>query len=161
MEFAVTYRDRLISFLRCLQGTTVYPLLASVLFDESEWEHPHNFYPAHFLDKEGNFVKRDAFLPFSAGLWTQTWLFVMVISAVRYPEGFCSLVQVVGFVLERVWPGWSSSSSSPPSCSTLVSLLRLEFHRMNSICLQLWGIAASLYPINCVQSLQCKEEQQV
>uniref|UniRef100_A0A3Q3X681 Uncharacterized protein n=1 Tax=Mola mola TaxID=94237 RepID=A0A3Q3X681_MOLML len=49
------------------KGTTVYPLLASVLFDESEWEHPHSFYPAHFLDKEGNFVKRDAFLPFSAG----------------------------------------------------------------------------------------------
>lgn len=54
--------------LWCLQGTTVYPLLASVLFDESEWEQPHTFYPAHFLDQEGKFVRRDAFLPFSAGL---------------------------------------------------------------------------------------------
>nr|XP_033505294.1 cytochrome P450 2K4-like isoform X2 [Epinephelus lanceolatus] len=49
------------------KGTTVYPLLASVLYDESEWENPHSFYPAHFLDKDGKFVKREAFLPFSAG----------------------------------------------------------------------------------------------
>ncbi|XP_070843487.1 cytochrome P450 2K1-like [Chaetodon trifascialis] len=49
------------------KGTTVYPLLTSVLYDEDEWEKPHSFYPAHFLDKEGKFVKRDAFMPFSAG----------------------------------------------------------------------------------------------
>ncbi|KAF3850275.1 hypothetical protein F7725_019994 [Dissostichus mawsoni] len=49
------------------KGTTVYPLLTSVLYDESEWEHPLSFYPAHFLDKDGKFIKRDAFMPFSAG----------------------------------------------------------------------------------------------
>ncbi|XP_019963410.2 cytochrome P450 2K1-like [Paralichthys olivaceus] len=49
------------------KGTTVYPLLTSVLYDEDEWEKPHSFYPAHFLNKEGKFVKRDAFMPFSAG----------------------------------------------------------------------------------------------
>ncbi|CAJ1077867.1 cytochrome P450 2K1-like [Xyrichtys novacula] len=49
------------------KGTAVYPLLTSVLFDEDEWETPHTFSPAHFLDKDGKFVKRDAFLPFSAG----------------------------------------------------------------------------------------------
>uniref|UniRef100_A0A3B3TXX8 Cytochrome P450 2K1-like n=1 Tax=Poecilia latipinna TaxID=48699 RepID=A0A3B3TXX8_9TELE len=49
------------------KGTTVYPVLASVLHDPSEWEKPHSFHPAHFLDKDGKFVKRDAFLPFSAG----------------------------------------------------------------------------------------------
>ncbi|KAJ4928787.1 hypothetical protein JOQ06_004412 [Pogonophryne albipinna] len=49
------------------KGTTVYPLLTSVLCDETEWEHPSSFYPAHFLDKDGKFVKRDAFMPFSAG----------------------------------------------------------------------------------------------
>lgn len=51
----------------CLQGTTVIPLLTSVLYDESEWESPHTFNPSHFLDKEGKFIRRDAFLPFSAG----------------------------------------------------------------------------------------------
>uniref|UniRef100_A0A673CEY0 Cytochrome P450 2K1-like n=1 Tax=Sphaeramia orbicularis TaxID=375764 RepID=A0A673CEY0_9TELE len=49
------------------KGTTVYPLLTSVLYDETEWEKPHSFHPAHFLDKDGKFVKRDAFMPFSAG----------------------------------------------------------------------------------------------
>ncbi|XP_005929970.1 cytochrome P450 2K1 isoform X1 [Haplochromis burtoni] len=49
------------------KGTTIFPFLTSVLHDPNEWERPHSFYPAHFLDKEKKFVKRDAFIPFSAG----------------------------------------------------------------------------------------------
>ncbi|RXN37188.1 cytochrome P450 2J2-like protein [Labeo rohita] len=47
------------------KGTIVTGNLTSVLFDESEWETPHCFNPGHFLDKEGQFRRRDAFLPFS------------------------------------------------------------------------------------------------
>ncbi|RXN24170.1 cytochrome P450 2K1-like protein [Labeo rohita] len=49
------------------KGTCIFPLLMSVLYDEDEWETPHTFNPEHFLDKQGRFVKKDAFLPFSAG----------------------------------------------------------------------------------------------
>ncbi|XP_060128347.1 cytochrome P450 2K6-like [Zootoca vivipara] len=49
------------------KGTHILPLLTSVLHDESQWEKPYQFYPEHFLDSEGKFIKRHAFLPFSAG----------------------------------------------------------------------------------------------
>lgn len=49
------------------KDTVVIPLLTSVLYDKSEWESPHIFNPSHFLDKDGKFTRRDAFLPFSAG----------------------------------------------------------------------------------------------
>ncbi|XP_035509345.1 cytochrome P450 2J6-like [Morone saxatilis] len=49
------------------KGITVIPNLTSVLFDKNEWETPSTFNPGHFLDKEGKFVKRAAFIPFSAG----------------------------------------------------------------------------------------------
>ncbi|XP_061703280.1 cytochrome P450 2K1-like isoform X2 [Syngnathoides biaculeatus] len=58
----VTFRGY---FIR--KGTVVLPLLTSVLHDQSEWATPNAFNPSHFLDEEGNFVKREAFLPFSAG----------------------------------------------------------------------------------------------
>ncbi|XP_075943612.1 cytochrome P450 2J4-like [Anarhichas minor] len=49
------------------KGTIIMPTLTSVLRDESMWETPHTFNPQHFLDQDGKFRKREAFLPFSAG----------------------------------------------------------------------------------------------
>ncbi|XP_051245387.1 cytochrome P450 2K1 isoform X2 [Dicentrarchus labrax] len=62
-----TTRDLTFQGYSIKKGTTVFPLLTSVLHDESEWESPHTFNPSHFLDKEGKFIRRDAFMPFSAG----------------------------------------------------------------------------------------------
>ncbi|KAM5165069.1 cytochrome P450 2K1-like [Mantella aurantiaca] len=49
------------------KGTHVIPLLTSVLFDEAHFKRPNEFNPEHFLDADGNFMKNEAFLPFSAG----------------------------------------------------------------------------------------------
>ncbi|XP_061593793.1 cytochrome P450 2J4-like [Cololabis saira] len=49
------------------KGTSLMPMLTSVLFDKSEWETPDTFNPGHFLNADGQFVKKEAFLPFSAG----------------------------------------------------------------------------------------------
>ncbi|NXL96157.1 CP2K1 protein, partial [Alectura lathami] len=49
------------------KGTYIIPLLNSVLQDKTQWEKPYSFHPEHFLDSKGNFVKKDAFMPFSAG----------------------------------------------------------------------------------------------
>ncbi|XP_029446140.1 cytochrome P450 2D15-like [Rhinatrema bivittatum] len=63
----MAYRDTEIQGFFIPKGTTVITNLSSVLKDETYWEEPHQFYPKHFLDKDGQFVKREAFMPFSAG----------------------------------------------------------------------------------------------
>ncbi|XP_046905460.1 cytochrome P450 2J2-like [Hypomesus transpacificus] len=49
------------------KGTVIITNLATVLFDKNEWETPDSFNPGHFLDSQGQFRKREAFMPFSAG----------------------------------------------------------------------------------------------
>ncbi|NXT38555.1 CP2DH protein, partial [Pelecanoides urinatrix] len=63
----MTYRDTEVQGFVIPKGTTVITNLSSVLKDEAVWEKPNEFYPEHFLDANGQFVKPEAFLPFSAG----------------------------------------------------------------------------------------------
>ncbi|XP_003409026.2 cytochrome P450 2C23-like [Loxodonta africana] len=49
------------------KGTTVLPLLSSIMFDCKEFPNPEKFDPGHFLDKNGSFKKTEYFVPFSLG----------------------------------------------------------------------------------------------
>ncbi|KAM4690412.1 cytochrome P450 2B19-like [Rhinophrynus dorsalis] len=49
------------------KGTTIFPILGSVLSDPNHWETPDEFNPGHFLNEKGEFCTRLAFIPFSAG----------------------------------------------------------------------------------------------
>ncbi|XP_073530095.1 cytochrome P450 2B11-like [Phyllobates terribilis] len=49
------------------EGTIVIPLLHSVLKDKACFKKADEFYPEHFLDSNGNFLKNEAFIPFSLG----------------------------------------------------------------------------------------------
>ncbi|XP_068447256.1 cytochrome P450 2J4-like [Clinocottus analis] len=62
-----TNRDIQLGGYTIPKGVTIIPNLTSVLLDKNEWETPDTFNPGHFLNEEGKFVKRAAFIPFSAG----------------------------------------------------------------------------------------------
>ncbi|XP_068169192.1 cytochrome P450 2F2-like [Antennarius striatus] len=49
------------------KGTIVIPNLHSVLSEEGQWKYPHEFNPENFLNEKGEFVKPEAFIPFSLG----------------------------------------------------------------------------------------------
>lgn len=49
------------------QGTYIIPSLTTVLRDETYFERPEEFYPPHFLTADGQFLRNEAFMPFSAG----------------------------------------------------------------------------------------------
>uniref|UniRef100_A0A8C3XE07 CP2J2 protein n=1 Tax=Cyanoderma ruficeps TaxID=181631 RepID=A0A8C3XE07_9PASS len=51
------------------KNTIVLANIDSVLADPGKWETPDQFNPGHFLDQDGNFVNREAFLPFAIGKW--------------------------------------------------------------------------------------------
>ncbi|KAM4548805.1 cytochrome P450 2J4-like [Odontesthes bonariensis] len=60
-------RDTTLDKYSIPKGTMILPTLHSVLHDKSMWETPHTFNPQHFLDQDGKFRRREAFIPFSAG----------------------------------------------------------------------------------------------
>ena len=56
------HQDRLPS-----QGTTVFPLLHTILHNPDQFQDPSSFQPKRILDANGAFQESPAFLPFSAG----------------------------------------------------------------------------------------------
>ncbi|KGL82778.1 Cytochrome P450 2J6, partial [Tinamus guttatus] len=61
----MTTRDTLLGGFLVPKGTLLMTSLNSVLMDK-EWETPDAFNPEHFL-KDGQFCRREAFIPFSLG----------------------------------------------------------------------------------------------
>nr|XP_028589127.1 cytochrome P450 2J2-like isoform X1 [Podarcis muralis]XP_028589128.1 cytochrome P450 2J2-like isoform X1 [Podarcis muralis]XP_028589129.1 cytochrome P450 2J2-like isoform X1 [Podarcis muralis]XP_028589130.1 cytochrome P450 2J2-like isoform X1 [Podarcis muralis] len=62
----MTTKDTTLAGFHIPKGTIMFANLTSVLFDKDEWETPNEFNPGHFLEND-QFMKREAFLPFSAG----------------------------------------------------------------------------------------------
>ncbi|XP_060098779.1 cytochrome P450 2J4-like isoform X1 [Heteronotia binoei] len=60
-------KDTMIRQFPVKKGSVIFSNMASSLYDPKEWETPRQFNPSHFLDKDGNFTCRDAFIPFSIG----------------------------------------------------------------------------------------------
>ncbi|XP_076154106.1 cytochrome P450 2F2-like [Alosa pseudoharengus] len=65
--FHTTTTDTHIQGYNIPKGTVVIPFLSSALREEGQWKFPHDFNPENFLNETGEFVKPDAFMPFSAG----------------------------------------------------------------------------------------------
>uniref|UniRef100_A0A8C2TKF3 CP2J2 protein n=1 Tax=Coturnix japonica TaxID=93934 RepID=A0A8C2TKF3_COTJA len=61
-----TVKDTVLAGFQVPKGTVMIANISSVMFDKKEWETPHSFNPGHFL-KDGQFWKREAFMPFSIG----------------------------------------------------------------------------------------------
>ncbi|XP_034032993.1 cytochrome P450 2J6-like [Thalassophryne amazonica] len=49
------------------KGTLIIQNMYSVLNEEGQWKFPNEFHPENFLNEQGEFVKPEAFMPFSAG----------------------------------------------------------------------------------------------
>ncbi|XP_072278464.1 vitamin D 25-hydroxylase [Pyxicephalus adspersus] len=65
--FHATSRDTVVRGYSIPKGTTVITNLYSVHFDQKYWTDPEIFYPERFLDSSGQFIKKEAFVPFSLG----------------------------------------------------------------------------------------------
>ncbi|XP_066479442.1 cytochrome P450 2J2-like [Tiliqua scincoides] len=62
----MTTNDTELAGFRIPKKTIVAANLSSVFLDKEEWETPDVFNPSHFLEN-GQFKKKEAFIPFSAG----------------------------------------------------------------------------------------------
>ncbi|XP_034390350.1 cytochrome P450 2F2-like [Cyclopterus lumpus] len=65
--FHCTTKDTELMGYSIPKGTLIIPNLSSVLNEEGQWKFPNEFNPENFLNDQGEFVKPEAFMPFSAG----------------------------------------------------------------------------------------------
>ncbi|XP_054476279.1 cytochrome P450 2F2-like [Anoplopoma fimbria] len=65
--FHCTTKDTELMGYSIPKGTLIIPNLTSVLNEEGQWKYPNEFNPDNFLNDQGEFVKPEAFMPFSAG----------------------------------------------------------------------------------------------
>ncbi|XP_069071502.1 cytochrome P450 2J4-like [Pleurodeles waltl] len=65
--FRETVKETSLQGFSIEKGSLIIPNLFSALIDPDHWETPQQFNPGHFLDKEGKFINKEAFLLFSAG----------------------------------------------------------------------------------------------
>ncbi|XP_017294468.1 cytochrome P450 2F2 [Kryptolebias marmoratus] len=65
--FHCTTKDTELMGYSIPRGTIMIQNLTSVLKEEGQWKFPHEFNPENFLNEQGDFVKPEAFMPFSAG----------------------------------------------------------------------------------------------
>uniref|UniRef100_A0AAZ3QRJ5 Uncharacterized protein n=1 Tax=Oncorhynchus tshawytscha TaxID=74940 RepID=A0AAZ3QRJ5_ONCTS len=63
----VANKDTTVAGYLVPKGMMVLPMLKPILQDRDEYATPNQFNPGHFLDKNGKFVKKDNFIPFSIG----------------------------------------------------------------------------------------------
>ncbi|XP_026221102.1 cytochrome P450 2D15-like [Anabas testudineus] len=88
--FHCTTKDTELRGYSIPRGTVIIPNLSSVMFEEGQWKFPHEFNPENFLNENGEFVRPEAFIPFSAGPRTclgeglaRMELFLFVVSLLR------------------------------------------------------------------------------
>ncbi|KAM6936860.1 cytochrome P450 2F2-like [Xenentodon cancila] len=65
--FHCTTKDTEVMGYSIPKGTMIIQNLTSVLREKGQWKFPHDFNPENFLNDQGEFVKPEAFMPFSAG----------------------------------------------------------------------------------------------
>lgn len=67
MELVQLFPSTLTFLFFLLQGTLIIPNLSSVLKEKGQWKSSDEFNPENFLNENGEFVKPEAFMPFSTG----------------------------------------------------------------------------------------------
>uniref|UniRef100_A0A3Q2Q9S2 Cytochrome P450 2U1-like n=1 Tax=Fundulus heteroclitus TaxID=8078 RepID=A0A3Q2Q9S2_FUNHE len=65
--FHCTTKDTELMGYSLPKGTMIIQNLNSVLREEGQWKFPHEFNPENFLNEQGEFIKPEAFMPFSTG----------------------------------------------------------------------------------------------